>query len=488
MKKKTKFILIGLLLLVVIFLAAILGYRQLQQQSGDLTGIVLPSPPAKSSVKNVNTDVMYKEKKWTTNFTHDGSIIKANDWYYVFSTDYMVGAPPTPGIQIRKSKDLIHWEFVGRVFNQVSQEAWEWTHGTTFWAPDVVQMNKKYYLYYSVSEVGKRNSYIGLATSDAIEGPWKEEGAVFKSKEGDANTVNAIDPDITIDDKGQPWMVYGSYFGGIFITKVDKNTGKLEKSDHEGILISQRKNMNFGIEGPEIMYNKKTDYYYLTVSYDWLEDTYNVRTARSKSITGPFLDYNEKDMIDIGDDSFDTGNKLVGAYSFGKDPGWLGTGHNGLLQDGDDYYLIHNARAGEDKYWSHLHVRKMVWTEDGWPVVSPERYAGETEQKIIESNIIGNWEQIVLNRYDEGIQGSQELQLLANGKIKGSNNKSHWELIGKNILKLKIYEPGVAPKDYWNYTVKVIPGWDWENWNGTLVFSGMNQEGTVIWGKKRIEK
>ncbi|MBT2727323.1 arabinan endo-1,5-alpha-L-arabinosidase [Bacillus sp. ISL-75] len=487
MKKKTKFILIGSLLLVVMILAS-LSYQHLQQRNGDLIGIDLPTPPATSPIKNVNSDVMYKEKEWTTNFTHDGAILKTNDWYYVFSTDYMVGAPPIPGIQIRKSKDLIHWEFVGRVFDQVSKEAWEWTHGTTFWAPTVVEMNNKYYLYYSVSEVGKRNSYIGLATSDTIEGLWKDEGAVFKSKEGDANTVNAIDPDLTFDEQGHPWMVYGSYFGGIFITKVDKNTGKLANPDDEGTLIAQRKDMNFGIEGPEIIYNQNTGYYYLTVSYDWLEDSYNVRVARSKSITGPFLDYNENNMIDIGDDSFDTGNKLVGAYSFGKDPGWIGTGHNGLLQDGDDFYLIHNARAGEDKYWSHLHVRKMFWTEDGWPVVSPERYAGETEQKITESNIIGNWEQIILNRFDEGMQNSKKLHLLPNGKIKGHNDKSSWKLTGKNTLELSIYDPGVAPKDFWKYTVKVIPGWDWENWNGSLVFTGMNQEGTVIWGKKRIEK
>jgi arabinan endo-1,5-alpha-L-arabinosidase len=36
--------------------------------------------------------------------------------------------------------------------------------------------------------------------------------------------------------------------------------------------------------------------------------------------------------------------------------------------------------------------------------------------------------------------------------------------------------------------LKVIPAWDWENWGGTLVFTGLNQEGTVLWGKKTVEK
>lgn len=471
-----------LLLLTILFIP-----RLIKPNTNDLSGLTLPSSPAAKAIPKVATDIMYKEEEWTTNFTHDGAIIKEGDWYYVYSTDYMVGAAPTPGIQIRKSKDLVHWQFAGRVFDQVSRDAWEWTGGTTYWAPSVVKMNDQFYLYYSVSSVGKRTSYIGVATSNSLEGPWKDEGAVFKTKEGDGHTVNAIDPDITFDTEGQPWMVYGSYFGGIFITKINPDTGKLEDPAEEGTLIAQRKNMSYGIEAPEIMYNPNTQFYYLTVSYEWLEDTYNVRTARSKSITGPYLDYNENDMVDSSDDSFDTGNKIVGAYAFDKDSGWLGTGHNGLLEDDGNYYFIHQARAGEDMYWSHLHVRKIVWTEDGWPVVSPERYAGEEEQKIEERHLIGDWEQILLPRYDDQLQASKKLTLLSKGKIDDESGKSSWKLSGDNTLSLQIYDPGVAPDDYWEYTLKVLPGWDWENWTETLVFTGMNEEGTTLWGKKQIK-
>ncbi|MDQ0973869.1 arabinan endo-1,5-alpha-L-arabinosidase [Neobacillus niacini] len=487
MKLKTKKYLAGIVILIVLIIGVTLVMTFAMPKTGNLSGITLPAAPADKPVQNINSDILYKEKDWTTNFTHDASIIKADGWYYAFSTDYMVGAPPKPGIQIRKSKDLIKWEFVGRVFEQVSQEAWEWTKGTTFWAPDVVKLNDKYYLYYSVSSVGKRNSYIGVAVSDNIEGPWKDEGAVFISQEGDEHTVNAIDPDIVLDEHGQAWMVYGSYFGGIFITKVDSATGKLVDPNDEGTLMAQRKNMNYGIEGPEIIYNGDTGYYYLTVSYEWLEDTYNVRTARSKNITGPYVDYNGSEMIDTTDESFNTGNKLVGAYRFENSDGWLGTGHNALFEENGEYYLTHNARAGKDVYWSHLHVRKIVWTEDGWPVVSPERYAGEAEQQINEENIIGKWEQIILPRYDDSLQVSHNLQLKSNGEI-GEDDKSHWALTGDNTLELTVYDPGRASDDYWKYKLKVIPAWDWENWNGTLVFTGMDQEGTVLWGKKTVEK
>ena len=35
--------------------------------------------------------------------------------------------------------------------------------------------------------------------------------------------------------------------------------------------------------------------------------------------------------------------------------------------------------------------RKLLWTEDGWPVISPLVYAGEKEQKIPKEMIYGTW-------------------------------------------------------------------------------------------------
>mgnify|MGYP007071178122 CR=1 FL=1 len=37
------------------------------------------------------------------------------------------------------------------------------------------------------------------------------------------------------------------------------------------------------------------------------------------------------------------------------------------------------------------HVRKIRWTEDGWPLVMPERYGAVPQDKIEESELIGNW-------------------------------------------------------------------------------------------------
>src|SRR5690349_6682387 len=57
--------------------------------------------------------------KWSVYNVHDPSIFKDGDWYYCYSTDVAYGTSVRAGIQIRKSKDLVEWQFAGWVFNDI---------------------------------------------------------------------------------------------------------------------------------------------------------------------------------------------------------------------------------------------------------------------------------------------------------------------------------------------------------------------------------
>jgi len=61
--------------------------------------------------------------KWTVYNVHDPSIKKFGDYYYCYSTDVAYGISVRPGIQIRRSKDLIQWQFVGWAFNGIPSMA-----------------------------------------------------------------------------------------------------------------------------------------------------------------------------------------------------------------------------------------------------------------------------------------------------------------------------------------------------------------------------
>lgn len=59
--------------------------------------------------------------------------------------------------------------------------------------------------------------------------------------------------------------------------------------------------------------------------------------------------------------------------------------------------MAHQGRPGVDSYYMVLHVRKIHWTEDGWLIVSPERYAGVEQSTISDTDLSGSYEQIVLS-------------------------------------------------------------------------------------------
>lgn len=323
------------------------------------------------------------ETTWRTLNTHDPGIFKDKGCYYTFSTDAMYrekGRPPfRGGVQVRRSKDLIDWEWVGHALDGVPELAKAWTGADGLWAPDVIKLQDAYLLYYCASRFGTRQSFIGVATAACLEGPWTDLGEVIKTAEGDVLKVNAIDPNVVFDKEGRLWMTYGSFFGGIYIAELSPSTGKLLHSGIGTLLARRERKVREGaVEGPYIVYHPQFDYYYLFVSYDSLFTNYNVRAARSRTITGPYIDYSGHVMTDTETaDPSRIGLKLMGGYRFSDAPGWLAPGHNSVLEDNGAYYMVHHAREEVNKHCFHLHVRPIVWMEDGWPVVSPERYSGE---------------------------------------------------------------------------------------------------------------
>lgn len=429
-----------------------------------------------------DTSIIHEEAAWTIHNAHDPGIIKTDQGYYVFSTDVKVGGELTPGVMVRKSQDLIHWQWVHYALPGIPQVAKDWADSVNLWAPDVVKYGDQYRMYYSASTFGSRQSLIGLQTSASIEGPWTDEGVVIQTRAEDH--LNAIDANVLTDAEGRMWMVYGSFFGGIHLIELDKESGK-PKNAGFGQLIAKRDRVteDGAVEGPYIVYNEQFKKYYLFVSYDSLFEDYNVRVARADVITGPYLDYNGQDMSDSEFlPQYEIGTKILGGYRFGDDPGWIAPGHNSVLNDNGSYYMVHHARGEQDKHWAYLHVRKILWTEDGWPVVSPERYAGELEQEIPERLLTGTWERVLMDPSVDGQVQSAPLVFQDNGNVEGAHGAGQWSLDGNRTLTLvwNDIHQGAGRTE----KLQLLPAWDWEQNRATLVFTGLNEIGIASWGKQ----
>lgn len=433
--------------------------------------------------------------RWGFYNVHDPAILLADDgYYYCYSTDASYGNEAPPGLQVRRSEDLLNWEWVGLAFDGLPEqgEAFIRANGgepfDAIWAPYAYKVGDEYRLYYSLSSPTPRLSAIGLVTSSNPDGPWEEKGLVVTSLANNERQTNAIDPTVIIAQNGEHWFYYGSAWDGIYILQLDPATGLALNEGDKGRRIAQRGftngRINGNIEGPEIIYNPEQQKYYLFIAYDWLETKYNVRVGRSDSPDGPFYDFHGQDMnLDRDDEPM-----ILGSYKFEGHPGYQGVSHPGVFQDEEgQFYMATQARPSDGIFFMTMHIRKMFWTKDGWPVVSPQRYGKLAQSPVAEEDLTGTWEYIehgydVVPGYAEeqtnpGFQIAERITLGADGTINGSQ-ENQWSF---NAPWLTLsWDNGEAVDE-----VYVEWGRDWENQvPKTLIFTGLNQEGTAVWGKK----
>lgn len=409
---------------------------------------------------------------------HDPSIIKVDNSYYIFGSHRAWA----------KSDDLMKWTMIRNnindEFNDLLGNIWEDYMMTSsnkslagnLWAPDVIynrDMNK-YCMYMSVNG-NDWNSAIVLLTSDSIEGPFEYIGPVVYSGfnndshpvektdvykvlgenadisryQSTSNTkLNAIDPNVLYDDEGNLWMCFGSWFGGLYMLRLDKLTG-LRDYSYTYITEEDKSDQYYGYkiaggrgvsgEGPYI--HKVENYYYLFVSYGGLSSTggYQMRVFRSNNITGPYEDQNGNPAVySRAGNNLNTniGIRLMGSYDFtGKEYIQAAQGHNSVFtdDDGKSYVVFHTrfARGQLANPEQHeVRVHQLFLNSDGWLLAAPYEYSGESlpsngynlEEMIGEYEFVIHepkmFHQIVLKKII-GVPETKNIALYSNGTVQG---------------------------------------------------------------------
>ena len=307
---------------------------------------------------------------------HDPVMIRQNGTYYIFHTGQ--------GIAVWSSKDMLNWKREKSVFAKPPAWTLEVVPGFRggMWAPDISEHDGKFYLYYSVSAFGKNTSAIGVATNVTLDPAdprfkWEDHGKVVQSIPGKTNW-NAIDPNLITDDDGTPYLVFGSFWDGLKIAKLNPDRLSLADSPADRPTIASRKTdpkaenpaapagnpVDAGgnaIEAPFVF--KHDGYFYFFASIDYCcrgaKSTYKMIVARAKSVTGPYLDKDGVPMARGG-----------GTLVLAGDAEWYGVGHNAVCNfDGVDYLIFH-AYDAADQGRAKLRIEKIFW-EAGWPVVHP---------------------------------------------------------------------------------------------------------------------
>ncbi len=119
---------------------------------------------------------------------------------------------------VLSSKDMVNWSYNGGPV--LTLDVFTWANANA-WASQMVERNGKFYWYVPINQSGGAMT-IGVAVGDSPLGPFSDpiggplindaiEMAAFDYNDP-GQTVYTIDPTVLIDDDGQAYLTYGSFF------------------------------------------------------------------------------------------------------------------------------------------------------------------------------------------------------------------------------------------------------------------------------------
>lgn len=117
------------------------------------------------------------------------------------------------------SNDLIDWTDNGVILSQ-EQVPWGNAKGFSMWAPDCVQKDGKYYLYFPDAPKDGRGFRVGVAIADNLY------MSKFTPQESYIEGVSGIDPCVLQASNGSNYMFWGG--GGLVVAKLKDNLLELD--------------------------------------------------------------------------------------------------------------------------------------------------------------------------------------------------------------------------------------------------------------------
>jgi arabinan endo-1,5-alpha-L-arabinosidase len=176
----------------------------------------------------------------------------------------------------------------------------------------------------------------------------------------------------------------------------------------------------------------------------------------------------------------------MGNYQFLHVTGEPGSTSRGYLSPGGvsfsrdattgKYFMVFHTRFVGRGEQHEVRVHQMYINADGWPVIAPQRYAGETKSATDLGRIVGNYKLIKnLKAINATVNQSTVISLLADGTVTGASTGT-WQLTGTNDLTLVL--AGTT------YRGVFARQWDDDTLVWVLDFTAIASDGVSVWGSK----
>ena len=295
----------------------------------------------------------------------DPAVILAPDGHYYAYATQTLREGTWINIQVARSADLVHWDFLGDAMPQKP----DWARETQdLWAPFVLQDGDRYLMYFSATHDAchdpERGHCLAVATSDSPTGPFVDMGVPLLLGVG----FEYIDPMVFVDpDSGKGLLYWGSGFHPIRVQELgDDRMSFAPGSEATNLIWPNPDGFPRLVEAAWVI--RHDDFYYLFYSGDNCcgpDAEYGVMVARSRCPTGPY-------------ETLEEARGVPHSLMLFKSARWLAPGHNSIVTDkaGDTWIIYHAIDVNrprqrqEDEINSRriMLIDKIQW-RDGWPFV-----------------------------------------------------------------------------------------------------------------------
>jgi arabinan endo-1,5-alpha-L-arabinosidase len=315
------------------------------------------------AVKGLDT---YCNPFWQGSFP-DPFILKVRGHYYAYATEQESHLHDSAWVfPVMTSKDLVQWREIGKAMPALGRQY------NRYWAPEVIEDNGQFYLYYAVHTTEFSGS-IRVAVADRPEGPFKDSG-----RDLTAHLVPwAIDPHVFRDSDGQRYLYMTIEYwddptgytgsGNAVDRLIDPFTlegqvTRVTPPSHAWQLFEARRKERGGVdwytvEGPAVIKHRKR-YYEMFSGGCYYRDNYAVSYATAKMPKGP------GGMQDTTWHDWEgrEGNTLL---LQGDGVHLVSPGHNSLVLGPDNVtpYIVYHARQKE-RTIREPYLDRLFWHGD----------------------------------------------------------------------------------------------------------------------------
>lgn len=279
----------------------------------------------------------------------DPSVIRGDDGMFYAYTTQAYHDVEFVTLPILRSPDLVTWQLVGDAFAGDARPPWivPGQGSGDVWAPHIARIGGRYLLYYASSSARTLTFGVGVATSDAPAGPFRDLGKPLLTGPG----FTTIDP-FVLQDGDRLYLYWGSAGDPIWAQELAPD-GLSLRGERTAVLQPSARPYEGLIEGPWVV--MKDGVYHLMYSGDsccGANPHYAVLDARGPTPLGPF----ERDPA----------NPILAANGRFNAPG-----HHAVITDdaGSDWMLYHAMDREDGSGLRYLMLDPVDWV-DGWPVVN----------------------------------------------------------------------------------------------------------------------